>query len=280
MEKMRTLTTLGKGETPAEGQVDDEDEEMRQGKNEIKFRQSTEFTKPRLYYVNGSIPSWRVMISLHEKRIPFFPWTSRESHGPVETKEKPGTFVSELEREDASLRRLFNESLAILQYLEDYYPFSQLLLPPLRDRTLRAQTLSLVQESENLHYVCDDLEDAFWKAKANATTENNPDIFTHFVTNVSPHLIGAVEAELQHWEVYLGAALLTKQQQLRRLENAVANYITSQQRCGLRAMQRAQREGLFLVGTDYMTLANCAFYPILAFMKHRGSKIDENRRGR
>lgn len=40
-------------------------------------------------------------------------------------------------------------------------------------------------------------------------------------------------------------------------------------------MQRAQRRGPFLVGTKCMTLADCAFYPILSYMKHRGFNVEE-----
>jgi glutathione S-transferase len=121
-----------------------------------------------------------------------------------------------------------NESLAILFYLEIYYPDRKSLLPPLSERKNRARVLSLIQESENLHWIYDDLEDGHFaeqKGKASVTKEERDD------------LIAKVEEEMKFWETYASAS------------------------------------GKFIAGDEF-TLADCAFYPILAYMCHRGLELD------
>ena len=260
MEKMRALGMEGREEIRADDT----------GKG-VRFIQSMEFTKPKLYYVNGSIPSWRVMIALHEKGIPYNSIRMRVMSRPKPTRTpeflnlnergKTPVFIDYALPESATshgsadqTRTIVNESLSILQYIEDYYPFANPLLPPFRHRALRAETLALIQESENIHWIYDGLEDAFFEAKTSASEGNRPEAWSEFLRVGRAGLIKAVEDELQHWEVYLSG---------------------SRQRGGLRAMQRAQRRGPFLVGTKCMTLADCAFYPILSYMKHRGFNVEE-----
>ena len=116
-----------------------------------------------------------------------------------------------------------NESLAILQYLETYHSPDIPLLPPLSQRQQRALVLARMQETENLHYAYDDLEDAHFAA----SNKTEP------LTSVRrAELILAVHKELDFWEVYA-----------------------------------AQTD--FIAGEAF-GLADCAFFPILAYMVHRG----------
>lgn len=151
--------------------------------NVVRFTQSTEFTKPKLYYVNGSIPFWRVIIALNEKGIRFNAIRMRVMTRPKPTRTpqfpdlnergKTPVFIDyalPLDSGDGNgvsdgARTVVNESLAVLQYIEDYYPSDQHLLPPLSDRALRAEVLSLIQESENIHWIYGDLENAFFESQ-------------------------------------------------------------------------------------------------------------------
>ena len=240
----------------------------------VRFTQSTEFTKPKLYYVNGSIPSWRVIIALNEKGIPFNAFRMRVMTRPKPTRTPRFLNLNERGKTPVFIdyalpagsgygngvsdgaRTIVNESLAVLQYIEDYYPSGQHLLPPLSDRALRAEVFSLIQESENIHWIYDDLEDAFFEAKSSDAEENRVERWSDFVENVRPEMVKKVEGEIQHWEVYLRGTL------------------EGEQGTGLRAVRRARRTGPFLAGTEYMTLADCAFYPIMAYMEHRGFRAD------
>jgi glutathione S-transferase len=130
-------------------------------------------------------------------------------------------------------RTVMNESLAILSYLEMYYPdHGRSLLPPHQERSSRARVLALMQESENLHNAYDALEDAFFHAR-NTSTQ------TEFVTFIRPRLLESLDYELQFWERYASNSF-----------------------------------GKFIAGTAELTLADCAFYPILGYMLRRGFTFD------
>jgi glutathione S-transferase len=128
-------------------------------------------------------------------------------------------------------RTTVNESLAILFYLETYYPDRKALLPPMDQRSARARVLSLIQETENLHYAYDNLEDAFFESRNN----NTPHEFIH---TIRPPLIKALFEELRFWETY------------------------------------ASNSKKFIAGGEEFTLADCAFYPLLAYMLRRGFELD------
>jgi hypothetical protein len=81
---------------------------------------------PKLYYVNGSIPSWRVMLCLSLKRIPYAAIRLRVMTTPKETRSaefaaiNPRCKTPTLVDVDGTV---VIESLAILQYLQKYYSF-------------------------------------------------------------------------------------------------------------------------------------------------------------
>lgn len=180
-----------------------------------------EINLPTLYWVNGSIPSWRVMLALAAKRIPYAARRLRVMTNPKETRSaefaqinprcKTPTFVDT----DGTV---VIESLAILQYLEHYYP-SPSLLPPAGDKAAWTQEMVRFNETENPHNLYEPIELLFlpsWKNHQGSILQAYGDILE----------------ELEFWEGYL-----TKDP--------------------------------FVSGTK-IGLADCAFYPILAYMVHRG----------
>lgn len=96
-------------------------------------------------------------------------------------------------------RTIVNESLAILMYIETYYPDTPYLLPLLEQRKYRAKILSLVQETENLHNAYDALEEAFFDAR-------NSNVMTEFETTIRPPLLQSLYEELAYWETYASAS--------------------------------------------------------------------------
>src|SRR5882762_4411467 len=93
-----------------------------------------------------------------------------------------------------SERTTVNESLAVLTYLETYYPQTT-LLPPIEQRKYRARILSLVQETENLHNAYDALEEGFFEAR-----DSNK--IAEFRTAIRPALLEKLYKELAFWESY------------------------------------------------------------------------------
>jgi hypothetical protein len=89
----------------------------------------TETTLPTLYWVNGSIPSWRVMLALAAKRLRVMskPKETRSAEfAQISSRCKTPMFVD-------SDGTVVIESLAILQYLEQYY-LTPSLAPPAIDK--------------------------------------------------------------------------------------------------------------------------------------------------
>ncbi|OJD14674.1 hypothetical protein AJ78_04998 [Emergomyces pasteurianus Ep9510] len=237
---------------------------------------------PALYYVNGSIPSWRVQLALHHKEIPtndirmYVMRSPKPTRTPaflaINPRGKTPVFVDN----DPARTRTY-ESLAILLYVEEYYPSAAAapaaatsmgcnrdadaglkhspspLLPQREQCQKRAQILCLMQESENLHSTYDALDDAYWDAKTehhaddNSTPTPTSARFERFATCERPKFIQAIHDELAFWETH----------------------VTTAHAAGKR----------FLAGTDDLSLADCAFYPILAYMVHRGFVFTERFQG-
>ncbi|KAF7375195.1 hypothetical protein MSAN_00406100 [Mycena sanguinolenta] len=195
--------------------------------------------EPVLYYVNGSIPSWRVLMVLYEKEIPFTAIRLKVMSDPKETRlpaflelnhrGKTPVFVDPLPLSDmhdshSQIEKVtINESLAILQYIETYHRPDRPLLPPISQRSARALALTRIQETENLHNIYDALEDAHFEREKSGEPLDPEERAT---------LVANVHAELDYWEVY--------------------------------ATQSAYIAG------DEFGLADCAFFPLLGYMLHRG----------
>ena len=149
-----------------------------------------------------------------ETRLPPFLALNHRGKTPV--------FVDIIPSPDVTRTVNINESLAILYYLETYHKPEMPLLPPISHRAARALVLSRIQETENLHYAYDALEEAHFTALASEVSLPDTERL---------QLIRDVCTELDFWEVY--AARST-----------------------------------FISGDEF-TLADCALFPILAYMVHR-----------
>ncbi|KAJ6570152.1 Isochorismatase-like protein [Mycena vulgaris] len=194
--------------------------------------------EPVLYYVNGSIPSWRVLMALYEKEIPFTAIRLRVMSDPKETRSatfldlnhrgKTPVFVDPVPRPadsaDSDMETVtINESIAILHYIEMYHRPERPLLPHVSKRSGRALALARTQETENLHNIYDALEDAHFEAEKRGE-RLEPDQRAELVAHVC--------AELDYWEIY------------------------------------ASRSA-YIAGNEF-GLADCAFFPLLGCMVHRG----------
>ena len=193
------------------------------------LRQTSATTlKPVLYFVNGSIPSWRVMMALYEKGIDFEAKRLKVMSTPKETKSleflaiNPRGLTPTLVDVDGSI---IAESLAILHYLEKYYPDTPSLIPVKKAEHIRV--LQLIQESQNLVDIYEPLEEVIFKTAEDEWTSHKDTIVK---------TLQSIDQELAFWEIYL-----TK---------------TS------------------FVACNQFTLADCAFYPVIAYLIHRGLVID------
>jgi glutathione S-transferase len=185
---------------------------------------------PELYYVNGSIPSWRVMLALSLKRIPYKATRLRVMTTPKETRSdeflainprgKTPTFVDV----DGTV---VIESLAILPYLEEYYSskeHARLMQEASRKKEWTREVMRIA-ESENPHNIYEPIELLYlhdWKWNSGTIVQAYHDILT----------------ELGFWEKYA-------------------------------------KESKF-ISDDEFGMADCAFYPILAYMIHRGLLLEKN----
>ena len=181
-----------------------------------------------LYWVNGSIPSWRVMLCLARKKLPYTRKRLHVMSTPKETRSadfaaiNPRCKTPVLIDEDGTV---VIESMAILQYLETYYPSPEPLVPQPVEKESYITTLQRFHESENLHNVFEDIELLFlpnWNESPNR--ERIVDAYRNTL------------AELAFWEGYL---------------------VTSE----------------FVAGKVF-SLADCALYPCLAYLVHRGLDLD------
>lgn len=111
------------------------------------------------------------------------------------------------------------ESLAILTYLDTFYPAIPLVPSAIRDKAAHTRCIVRTQETENLHLVFEDIELVY--------EENYREQAHRIVTAYKNTLI-----ELRIWDGYL----------------AVDKFVS---------------------GSTF-TVADCAFYPIVAYMHHRG----------
>ncbi|KAF6236413.1 hypothetical protein HO173_005505 [Letharia columbiana] len=157
---------------------------------------------PVLYWVKGSIPSWRVMITLAWMKIPYL---SKRLRTPTFV-DSDGTIVI--------------ESMAILQYLERFSPGTRENRPSDLSKSEWTQETVRFHESEKPNSIYEPTEllyDAEWEKHRENILQAYHDVFKEF----------------EHWERYL-------------------------------------TNGGFLSARHAFGLADCAFYPVLAYMVHRG----------
>ncbi|CZR53757.1 uncharacterized protein PAC_03638 [Phialocephala subalpina] len=189
-----------------------------------------ESTKPHriLYWVSGSIPSWRVMLALSLKNLEYTPKRLHVMTTPKETRADEFLAINPRGKTPTLIDldgTVVIESMAILQYLDTYYP-----IPPLTpSKELKAEnalTLQRFHETENLHNVFEDIELLFLKDWSKL----------HYKERIHDAYLNTIH-ELKFWESYLGK---TK----------------------------------FVAG-DEMSLADCAFYPNVAYLIHRGLDLQK-----
>lgn len=182
-----------------------------------------------IYIVNGSIASWRVLITLSEKGLSFDPKRVRVMRADPETRTpeflalNPRGQVPLLVEPDGTK---INESLAILHYLELCYPTPS-LLPTQENRQEYANAIAWIQEAETFACAYEPIEHFFLKKSSEMDDEEKEEI---------KRAIVAVNFDLSLWE------------------------------------ERASKH-TFIAGESF-TLADCSFYPTIAYLMHRGLLLD------
>jgi glutathione S-transferase len=167
------------------------------------------------------------MMALYEKGIDFEGKRLKVMSKPKETKSpeflaiNPRGLTPTLVDKDGSI---IAESLAILHYLEDYYPNTLPLVPIEKAEHIRV--LQLIQESENLGNIYEPLEEVVFKTPKHEQSSHKDSIVK---------TLEMIDRELAFWEMYLTKTTF--------------------------------------VACDKFTLADCAFYPVLAYLIHRGLDI-------
>lgn len=176
-----------------------------------------------LYFANGSIPNWRVLLALHAKGLEFTGRRLRLMGGERETRSPEFLAINPRGQTPVLVDHgvTVNESYAILQYLETRYPEPP-LLPVDHPRAL-ARVLARAYEAETFACAYDPIETLFVVPPADLSTAQRDSIAA---------ALAAVEFEMALWEA----------------RAAEANFIAG----------------------DTFTLADCAFYPTLAYMQRRG----------
>lgn len=146
-----------------------------------------------LYIVNGAIPSWRVLMALHEKGLPFVSKRLRVMRAERET--KTSEFLALNPRGQTPLLiepdgTKVNESLAILHYLEMRYP-KPALMPAQDDWQVFGRVIAWIQEAETSACAYDPMEKLFLK---------KPSEMSDFEKEQIKKAIAAVRFELDLWE--------------------------------------------------------------------------------
>ncbi|KAL8871185.1 MAG: hypothetical protein Q9215_008234, partial [Flavoplaca cf. flavocitrina] len=164
-----------------------------------------------LYYVNGSIPSWRVMMMLAEYNIPYTPIRLKVMSKPKETCSAAFASINPRCKTPTLVDGgvTVTESMAILQYIERKYRRSRSTSGERTEDGEREEevdnsgeqedanswitTLTRFHESENAHSVFEDIELLFQPLST---------LSTHHLGRIAT-AVSNTEAEMAHWEHYL-----------------------------------------------------------------------------
>ena len=182
-----------------------------------------------IYIVNGSIPSWRVLMALSEKGLSHT--TKRLYVMRSQRDTKTPEFLALNPRGQAPLlvepnNTKINESLAILHYLELSYP-EPALLPPPENHQEYANAIAWIQEAETFSYAYKPMEQLYLKQSEE---------MSDFEREKIKEALTAVKFELDLWE------------------RRAAQYT--------------------FIASESFTLADCSFYPVLAYLMRRGLILD------
>jgi glutathione S-transferase/nicotinamidase-related amidase len=186
-----------------------------------------------LYYVNGSIPSWRVMMALHLKGITY---TRKRLHvmtTPKETRTAEFLGINPRGKTPTLIEpdgNILIESMAILEYLHADDESRRGI--PNNPTARKAWILEnqRFHETENIHNVFEDIELLYKESCDEPHTRKR--IYDAYV---------ATTTELRIWERYL-------------------------------------EHSTFIAGEEF-GLADCAFFPCLAYLVHRGFDLQKEDEG-
>ncbi len=182
-----------------------------------------------IYLVNGSIPSWRVLMALTEKGLPFETKRLRVMSAHRET--RTPEFLALNPRGQTPLliepdNTTIDESLAILHYLDLRYP-TPALLPPPEHWQEYANAIAWVQQAETFICAYAPMQYLFLKQPSDMNDDEQAKIKT---------ALAAVTFDLHLWE------------------------------------KRAKQHTF--IASESFTLADCSFYPVLAFLMRRGLTLE------
>jgi len=186
-----------------------------------------------LYYVNGSIPSWRVMMALHLKGITY---TRKRLHvmtTPKETRTAEFLAINPRGKTPTLVEpdgNILIESMAILEYLHADDKSRRGILNNPTARKAWILKNQRFHETENIHNVFEDIE-LLYKDSRDAPYVRKR-IYDAYVATIT---------ELRIWEGYL-------------------------------------EHSTFIAGEEF-GLADCAFFPCLAYLVHRGFDLQKEDEG-
>ncbi len=146
-----------------------------------------------IYIVNGSIPSWRVLIALSEKGLSFATKRLRVMRSQSET--RTPEFLALNPRGQTPLLiepdgTKINESLAMLHYLELRYPEPSLLPSP-ENHQEYANAIAWIQEAETFACAYEPLEYLFLKKPVDMNDDEKSEI---------KKALAAINFDLNLWE--------------------------------------------------------------------------------
>ena len=190
-----------------------------------------------LYYVNGSIPSWRVMMALHLKGITY---TRKRLHvmtTPKETRTAEFLAINPRGKTPTLIEpdgNILIESMAILEYLHADDESSRRGIP-LNNNNPTARKAWILEnqrfhETENIHNVFEDIELLYKESRDEPHIRKR--IYDAYVATIT---------ELKIWERYL-------------------------------------EHSTFIAGEEF-GIADCAFFPCLAYLVHRGFDLKKEDEG-
>jgi glutathione S-transferase len=145
---------------------------------------------PHVYYVNGSISSWRVLMTLHAKQVPFTAQRLRVMCEPKETRSAAFLAINPRGKTPVlvdSKQTVVCNSIAILLHLEQTYP------TPSSSSSCSGAMLSKLLESDQIEIAFQDLELLF-----DDDHQSNAAKHSRIVTAWQALLV-----ELRLWETYL-----------------------------------------------------------------------------
>ena len=181
-------------------------------------------TSPTLYWANGSIPSWQVMFLLYEKEAEFISKRLKVMSRPKETKSPAFLKINPRGQTPTWVEphgRVIIESMALLFYLNDRYPHTNLL--PKTDQETYGRILQYCFEVESLRKAYRPLEQLFLGVDQLTPTQKEAII-------KAPQ---AIYQELYIWERYASIHTFIASDELSLADCVIYPILSYQMRRGL-----------------------------------------------